>query len=51
MKQRAVIPMLRFNPDSPRGSTRIEWDEALQLAEHDAWVVTPDVVGGMPERA
>lgn len=52
MRRRVVIPMLRLQSDAPGGSTRIAWDEALQLARlgHDVWVVAPDVVGGAPER-
>lgn len=52
MRRSVVIPMFRFHPDAPSGSTRIAWDESLQLARagHDVWVVAPDVLGGMPER-
>jgi glycosyltransferase involved in cell wall biosynthesis len=52
MRRSVVIPMLRLQSDAPGGSTRIAWDEALQLARlgHDVWVVAPDVIGGMPER-
>ena len=47
-----VIPMLQLQSGAPGGSTRIAWDEALQLTRlgHDVWVVAPDVVGGAPER-
>src|ERR1039457_6442416 len=49
---RIVLPLLCVHQDAPGGSTRIAWDEALQLARagHDVWVAAPDVVGGMPER-
>ena len=47
-----VIPMLQLQSGAPGGSTRIAWDEALQLTRlgHDVWVVAPDVGGGAPER-
>lgn len=48
---RIVITMLHYYPDSPSGSARLAYDEALFLANlgHEVWVVTQDQERNKPD--
>ena len=48
-----VVTMLQYYPESPSGSAKIAFDEAIYLAEagHKVWVITQDESGSAPDYA